>query len=105
MADVERLELGEREVARLALAVGAAIDGPVVEQDHAAVLRRRDIDLDHRGAEPDRPAHRFGGIFEHLMLRRIGISGRAGVAAGRGALRSEEHTPELPSLRSITYAD
>ena len=68
MADVEPLQLRERQVAGIALAVRPAIDRPVVKQDHPAIAGWRDIDLDHIRLGRDRSADRMDAIFEYLQL-------------------------------------
>ena len=71
VAGVERLDLGERHVVDPTGAVRRAVNRRVVEHDELAVGGRVDVDLEHVGAEPQRPlvgVHRVRG---HLVLAAL----------------------------------
>ena len=64
IADVERLQLGQRVVAGDAVAVGAAVERPVVEDDEMAVGGRVNVELDHVGAGGEGRAEAGDGVLQ-----------------------------------------
>ena len=61
--------------ARLAMAVGPAVESPVVEDGELAVRGGVDIEFHHLGAKVERGLHRGQGIFD-LRRDRQANSGR-----------------------------
>ena len=80
VADVELLQIGHRVIARRAVALGAAVERPVVEDREIAVGRRMDVELDDVGAGGKRRLHRGEGVLDELVLGLIDARRRAGVA-------------------------
>ena len=103
VADVERLQRGERVLAGDAVALGAAVHGPVVQHGEVAVGGRVDVELDDVGAGLERRPHRRQRVLQERVLRRMDARRRAGVvleALGVVGLRQaavgEQHRPGRP---------
>ena len=97
MADVELLQLGEAAFARDAVAVGAAVQGPVMEDGELAVGGRVNVEFDDVGAGGEGGAHRGQGVFDEGMLGRKNPrrgagrrrQARRGIGLGQPAMREQ----------------
>lgn len=79
IADVELPHLLHRMLASDTVAVGAAVERPVVKDGELPVRRRVHVNLDDIGAGRKARLHRGDGIFEIIMFRRQHAARRAGV--------------------------
>ena len=98
VADVELLQIRRRRaLARDAVAVGAAVQGPVVEHGELAVGGRVHVEFDDVGAGGEGGAHRGQGVLDEGMLGRKNArrgagrrrQARGGIGLGQPAMREQ----------------